>query len=103
MKRRLRVRMTPPRSASSVSLRGRTSRRRQQHETHPLHHADLVSRLRHRDRDCAGGRSGNVSEHHKSPVNFSELLISLLTTLFVGLKLTGHIDWHWVWVLAPLW
>jgi hypothetical protein len=27
----------------------------------------------------------------------------LLTVLFVGLKLTGHITWPWVWVLSPLW
>jgi hypothetical protein len=27
----------------------------------------------------------------------------LLTVLFVGLKLTGHITWTWVWVLSPLW
>ena len=27
----------------------------------------------------------------------------LLTLLFIGLKLTGHIAWPWVWVLAPLW
>lgn len=27
----------------------------------------------------------------------------LLTVLFVGLKLTGHIDWSWWWVLSPLW
>lgn len=26
----------------------------------------------------------------------------LLTILFIGLKLTGHIDWSWFWVLAPL-
>lgn len=30
-------------------------------------------------------------------------LISLLTVLFIGLKLTGYIDWTWVWVLSPLW
>jgi len=23
--------------------------------------------------------------------------------LFVALKLTGHIDWPWLWVLTPLW
>ena len=23
--------------------------------------------------------------------------------LFVGLKLTGHIDWSWWWVLSPAW
>lgn len=27
----------------------------------------------------------------------------LLAVLFIGLKLTGHIAWSWVWVLAPLW
>lgn len=27
----------------------------------------------------------------------------LLTVLFVGLKLTNHIDWSWWWVLSPLW
>ena len=26
-----------------------------------------------------------------------------LTVLFVGLKLTGHIDWSWWWVLSPIW
>ena len=28
---------------------------------------------------------------------------SLLTLLFIALKLTGVIAWPWVWVLAPLW
>ncbi len=27
----------------------------------------------------------------------------LLFLLFVALKLTGHIDWSWWWVTAPLW
>jgi len=27
----------------------------------------------------------------------------LLTVLFIGLKLTGHIAWSWWWVLSPLW
>jgi hypothetical protein len=26
-----------------------------------------------------------------------------LALLFIGLKLTGYIDWSWLWVLAPLW
>ncbi len=26
-----------------------------------------------------------------------------LTILFIGLKLTGHIDWGWIWVVSPLW
>lgn len=27
----------------------------------------------------------------------------LLTILFIALKLTGHIDWSWLWVLSPIW
>jgi hypothetical protein len=27
----------------------------------------------------------------------------MLTVLFVGLKLTGNIDWPWWWVLSPVW
>ena len=30
-------------------------------------------------------------------------LCSLLTVLFVGLKLCNQIDWSWWWVLSPLW
>lgn len=29
--------------------------------------------------------------------------LGLLTVLFVGLKLTGYIDWSWWWVLSPIW
>jgi hypothetical protein len=29
--------------------------------------------------------------------------LGLLTILFIGLKLTGHVDWAWTWVLAPIW
>lgn len=29
--------------------------------------------------------------------------LGLLTILFIGLKLTGHIDWSWWLVLAPIW
>lgn len=28
---------------------------------------------------------------------------SLLTILFIGLKLGGVINWSWMWVLSPLW
>lgn len=28
---------------------------------------------------------------------------SLLTLAFIVLKLTGVINWSWVWVLSPLW
>ena len=27
----------------------------------------------------------------------------LLTIVFIALKLTGHINWSWLWVLSPLW
>jgi len=27
----------------------------------------------------------------------------LLLVLFIGLKLTGYINWSWWWVMAPLW
>lgn len=26
-----------------------------------------------------------------------------LTIVFIVLKLTGQIDWSWLWVLSPLW
>lgn len=29
--------------------------------------------------------------------------LGLLGVLFVGLKLTGHITWPWIWVTAPFW
>lgn len=29
--------------------------------------------------------------------------IGLLTILFIGLKLTEHVTWSWLWVLSPLW
>ena len=28
---------------------------------------------------------------------------TLLTVLFIGLKLTDHIAWSWWWVLSPIW
>lgn len=30
-------------------------------------------------------------------------VLGLLGVLFVGLKLTGFIDWSWWWVTAPFW
>jgi uncharacterized protein (DUF983 family) len=41
----------------------------------------------------------NNSSSSSSGIGFP----GLLTVLFVGLKLTGHITWPWVWVLSPLW
>lgn len=31
------------------------------------------------------------------------IFLSLLTVLFIGLKLTGYIDWSWWYVMAPMW
>lgn len=31
------------------------------------------------------------------------IFTSLLAVLFIGLKLTGQIDWSWWWVLSPIW
>lgn len=37
-------------------------------------------------------------------VNYSGISFTgLLTILFVGLKLTGFINWSWLWVLSPMW
>lgn len=39
-------------------------------------------------------------EANQNPVNFMDAL----ALLFIGLKLTGHLDhWNWVEVLSPLW
>lgn len=39
----------------------------------------------------------------KINIKFSGLLTTLLTVLFVGLRLTNYINWSWWWVLSPLW
>ena len=40
---------------------------------------------------------------NKQTVNYGNIFTILLTILFIGLKLTGHIGWSWWWVLSPLW
>jgi len=42
--------------------------------------------------------SSNTSSS-SSGIGFS----GLLTILFIGLKLTGFINWPWIWVLSPIW
>lgn len=27
----------------------------------------------------------------------------LLTIIFMILKLTGYIEWDWIWILSPIW
>ena len=40
-----------------------------------------------------------MSNNKSTGVSFS----SLLTIVFIVLKLTDVIDWSWVWVLSPSW
>lgn len=35
--------------------------------------------------------------------DFWGFFCGLLTIAFIVLKLTGFIDWSWLWVLAPIW
>ena len=30
-------------------------------------------------------------------------IVSILTIVFIVLKLSGVIKWHWMWVLSPIW
>jgi hypothetical protein len=39
-----------------------------------------------------------MSDKKSSGIGFG----GLLTVLFVGLKLTGYIDWSWWWVTSPI-
>jgi len=62
----------------------------------------MVSRNHPSELQGEAERGDLMSE--KKSVNTSDIsFINLLTVLFIGLKLTGHIDWSWWWVLSPLW
>jgi hypothetical protein len=39
-----------------------------------------------------------MSDNKSSGIGFG----GVLTVLFVGLKLTGYIDWSWWWVTSPI-
>lgn len=39
----------------------------------------------------------------KKQIKMKTSFLSLLTVLFIGLKLTNYIDWSWWWVFGPLW
>lgn len=39
----------------------------------------------------------NQASNNSGGIGFVELL----TILFIGLKLTGYVDWSWFWVLSP--
>ncbi len=44
-----------------------------------------------------------MSTNSNRTVTINGWFAGLLTLLFIGLKLTGHISWSWWWVLAPMW
>ena len=44
-----------------------------------------------------------MSKDNSSSTSGGIGFFGLLAILFIGLKLTGFIDWSWWWVLAPLW
>ena len=46
--------------------------------------------------------NNSSSSSSSSGIGCGGLLAVLLTVLFVGLKLTGHITWSWIWVISPL-
>jgi len=43
-----------------------------------------------------------MSESNSSSSSSGLGFCGALTILFIGLKLTGHIDWSWWWVLSPV-
>lgn len=44
-----------------------------------------------------------MSNGNTTTVQVGPGLAGSLTILFVILKVTGYINWSWVWVFAPLW
>ena len=40
-----------------------------------------------------------MSNNSSGGIGFS----GLLTIVFIVLKLTGYINWSWLWVLSPIW
>lgn len=43
-----------------------------------------------------------MDDSKKVTVNFGGIG-TILAIVFMVLKLTGHIDWPWVWIFAPIW
>ena len=58
-----------------------------------------LPKLTAEDQEMNNVRFVNISPS-SSPINFMDGL----ALLFIGLKLTGHLeDWTWVEILAPIW
>lgn len=54
------------------------------------------------EKNAIKNSNSNIMSNNTSSSSIS-IFPSLLTVLFIGLKLTGHITWSWWWVLSPLW
>jgi len=39
----------------------------------------------------------------KSKRNSGMGIVSILTIIFIVLKITNKITWSWIWVLSPIW
>jgi hypothetical protein len=39
----------------------------------------------------------------KTEISIGPGFMGCLALLFIYLKLTGYIDWDWIWVVAPVW
>lgn len=39
----------------------------------------------------------------KAELNTGTLFLELMFLMFLGLKISGLIDWSWWWVFAPIW
>lgn len=55
------------------------------------------------DRAPVRNQTGGNTVSKQSSSSGGPGLATLLTVLFVGLKLGHVIDWPWKWVLAPTW
>ena len=42
-------------------------------------------------------------DKQKGNVNGGIGFVGALQLVFIVLKLTGYIDWPWLWVLSPIW
>ena len=50
------------------------------------------------------GKDGAVSmEGQKTAGKGGMGFVGVLTLIFIVLKLTGNINWSWLWVLSPIW
>jgi len=44
-----------------------------------------------------------MNKKMKFEVSYMSFFLSVLTVLFIYLKLTDQIEWSWLWVFSPLW